>query len=273
MPAIPTPAIPLRRRCLFPAFLLACFLAAAPAWSYIVVLKDGKQITTDGKYERRGDEVILTLPNGTKASYPAADIDFAKTDEVNAGVNLSNARILETGDPDRDEPKEEPTATLPTLSDLVGGRRGSLAMPERQDESGSGGSTGPKLPQTGAGFIDFEAMRRLPYARDEIAAGLMRYLKTQGYEDVRVFQGTTPERPLVEIVAASEASVFKALRDSANALLQVVQGGASLDALELLLVTEGQVRAGQFTLTRPLANQIATGEVAAPTFFLRYVEF
>ena len=75
--------------------VLTAALVAGPAIAYVVILKDGQQITTDGKYERQGDNVILTLPNGTQASYPASDIDFAKTDEVNAGQNLSNARLIE----------------------------------------------------------------------------------------------------------------------------------------------------------------------------------
>ncbi|MEO1365716.1 MAG: hypothetical protein AAFX50_00975, partial [Acidobacteriota bacterium] len=74
------------------AFVMTALLAS-PCAAFLVILKDGKQITAAERYERQGDMVILTLPNGTKASYPAADIDFEKTDDINRGRNLSNARL------------------------------------------------------------------------------------------------------------------------------------------------------------------------------------
>ncbi|MEM8931569.1 MAG: hypothetical protein AAGE94_10355 [Acidobacteriota bacterium] len=256
-------------RCLVVA--LALGLIAGPAWSYVVILKDGEQISVDGEPERRGDNMILTLPNGNQVSYPVSDIDLAKTEELNAGSRLSNARILETGNAQTNR-NEPPPERRPTLADLVGNRPGgSIALPDQAERSGA--AAGPQHPTTGAGFIDFAAMKRLPYAQDDIAADLMLYLRGQGHEEVRIYQGTDSVRPLVEITAASEASVFKALRDSANGLLQVGQRHTSLDVIELLLVTEAQVRAGQFTLTEPLASQLATGQIQPPTFFLRYVEF
>ena len=254
--------------------LLALSLMAAPAWSYIVVLSDGEQISTDGEPVRQGDQLILTLPNGNQVSYPAADIDFAKTKELNAGSRLSNARVLQSRDPDAAERERDKPEQRRSLADLVGDRPGgTIALPQRPTDAREDVASGPQLPKTGAGFVDFAAMKRLPYAQDDVAADLMLYLKGQGHEDVRIFQGTVPTRPLVEIAAASEASVFKAMRDAANGLLQVGQRHPSFDVMELLLVTEAQVRAGQFTLTESLASQLATGEVQAPTFFLRYVEF
>ncbi len=95
--------IPLRPRLLLLA--LACgALLAVPASAYIVILKNGSQITTAKKYEVQGDKVLLTLANGNTASYRASDIDFAKTDEVNRFGTLNNSTLLEVKEEERPRP-------------------------------------------------------------------------------------------------------------------------------------------------------------------------
>ncbi|MCP5117176.1 MAG: hypothetical protein GY953_40645, partial [bacterium] len=107
-----------------------------------------------------------------------------------------------------------------------------------------------------------------------ITAEVLGYRKGQGVDRVRIFQGTEPNRPLLEIVAASEASVFKALSDSANGLAQIHQRfPKQVAAFELVMMNESQARAGQFVLTPELANLLVTGRLKPPGFFLRYVEF
>ena len=253
---------------------LAATLVAFPAAAFVVILKDGEQITTDGKYELQGDMVILTLPNGTTASYPASDIDFARTDALNEGQNLSNARLIEgrkTTQLAEDVVFED---SRKSFAELVSERAsGGLALPEqsrRQEEVRSGE---PELPTTNAGFVDLLEMRRDPFQDDEVSSEIVRYMRSQGAQDVRVYRGTADGRPLVEVVATSEASVFKAVRDSANCLVQARGKFSSLTGFDLLLVTDNRVLAGQFSLTPELANELVTGRIEPPNFFLRYVEF
>jgi hypothetical protein len=76
------------------------------------------------------------------------------------------------------------------------------------------------------------------------------------------------------VVAASEASVFKAMKDVANCLLQLEQRfPKKLESIELYLTADGKLPAGQFTLTSELANQLASGRTEPASFFVRYVEF
>jgi hypothetical protein len=257
------------------AAVLAVVLAGVtvPAWAYIVVLKDGTQITTEGPYVKQGNQVLLTLPSGTQVTYPLADVDLAKTDELNAGTNLTNAKLLPSNKARQVERDKAKQPEKKTFAELFAERSGSLALPETKKRSNAGQNGGEaELPRTSAGFIDFGALSRKPYPDDAVSAEILRYLR-QGGEDVRIFAGSAPGRPLVEIVTVSEASVFKALRDAANCLLQMNDRFPGVQGIDLLLLAEGQGRAGQFSLDREKASQLATGEIEPPTFFLRYVEF
>lgn len=255
------------------AVLVAGF-AAVPATAYVVILKDGEQITTSGKYERQGDMVILTLPNGTTASYPASDIDFAKTDEVNTGQNLSNARLIEGRKTKQLAEETVFERSRKSFADLVSERsEGGLALPEQSRREEKVNADEPALPRTEAGFVDLVEMRRDPFPDEELSGEIVRYMRSQGAQDVRVYRGTSDGRPLVEVVATSEASVFKAVRDSANCLVQARGKFSALSGFDLLLVTENQILAGQFSLTPELANELVTGKIEPQSFFLRYVEF
>jgi hypothetical protein len=247
-------------------------LFAAPASAYIVILKNGSQITTQKKYELQGDKVLLTLANGTKASYKASDVDFAKTDEVNRYGTLKDSQVL-----DVKEEKKLPVARPDddkAFGDLISNR--SLALPEagRRPSAGDAAAGKTASGMTAAGFINLPALPRKPFADGELSSEIMGYLRGQGVDDVRIFQGSKARRALVEVVAASEASVFKVMKDAANCLLQMDQRfPKKLESIELYLTADGKMPAGQFTLTADLANQLASGRIEPATFFVRYVEF
>lgn len=254
------------------------WFVAMPAMAYTVILKDGTKITTQKKYRIEGDKAILTLVSGTEAFYDASEIDVAATEEFNR-VDYGTATVIE-GRQSRQMATDESLDEEETLSELLGRRKGRLALPEprqrreRRTAVEEDGDEGGELPRTKAGFLDFFSMPRDPYPNPTIMTEVMRYLKGQGVDDVRLYRGSRADRPLVEIVAASEASVFKALEDAANSLVQIHERfPQDVGAFELLLLTDNQVRAGQFTLTPELASLLVSDELDPPNFFLRYVEF
>ena len=249
--------------------IAALMLVSTPAWGYIVFLKDGSQIQTKEKYRIEGDKAILILPSGTEASYDASEIDVKKTDEINV-IDYGTAKILEGLDRVEKRPETRIEDDDATFGSYISGR--SLALPEvRRREAVK---TEEGLPTTQAGFVDLMSLKRRPYPDSDITAEVLGYLKGQGVDRVRIFQGTEPDRPLLEIVAASEASVFKALSDSASGLVQIHERfPKKVEAFELVMMTETQARAGQFVLTPELANLLVTGRLKPPGFFLRYVEF
>ena len=248
----------------------ALWLLAAPAWGYIVFLKDGSQISCKEKYRIEGDRVILILPSGTEASYDASEIDVEKTERVNV-VNYGTAKILEgVGKP---EPKKKQLEDQdPTFGEYITGR--NLALPENIKRKVADKPRSDELPMTPAGFVDLMSLRRLPYSNSEITAEVLGYLKGQGVDRVRIYQGTRPDRPLLEVVATSEASVFKAITDTAKGLAQVHERfPKQVAGFELVLMNESQRRAGQFILTPERADLLVSGSLSVSQFFLRYVEF
>ena len=210
-------------------------------------------------------EAIVTAKYSGKASYgPEAFSPIAGT-----------ARLIE-GQRTTQLSTEVSLNDRTTLRDLVGDRTG-LTLPEPTRRPTPGQATVEteqgSIPLTSAGFVDLMSLGKRPFPNREISGEVMGYLKGQGIENVRIFQGSQSDHALLEIVTASEASVFKAIKDSANGLVQIQQRFSEVSAFELLLVTDSQIRAGQFVLTPELANLLVTDAVDLPSFYLRYVEF
>ncbi|MEM7353298.1 MAG: hypothetical protein AAF657_21055 [Acidobacteriota bacterium] len=256
------------RHSLIFAGLLALSL---PAWGYVVFLKDGSKIDTKEKYRIEGDRAILILPSGTEAFYDASQIDVEKTQQANV-INLSNATLIEGGRQTRLPANLRTGEEDLAFERFVSGR--SLALPKVRRRDAEQQVTDKGHPTTDAGFVDLMTIPRKKYKNNDVIAEVLGYLKGQGVDRVRIFEGTEKDRPLLEIVAASEASVFKALEDSANSLVQIRERFAKeVAAYELVMMTESQDRAGQFLMTPETADLLASGRMKAQTFFLRYVEF
>ncbi len=250
------------------ALVAVLLLIASPASGYIVFLKDGSQIQTKEEYRIEGDMAILILPSGNLASYRASEIDVEKTKKVNV-VDYGTAKLIE-GTKETQLVKGAGPEKKPNFGEYIFGR--SLALPKLSRREAV--ATDGQLPTTKAGFVDFMALHRSPFPTAEITTEVLLYFRGQGIDQVRLFQGTKPDRPLVEVVAASEASVFKAIKDAASCLAQVNDHFPELvTAFELIVMTEAQVRAGQFVMTRELADMLVSEQLTVSQFFLRYVEF
>ncbi len=246
------------------------FLSAAPSFAYIVFLKDGTQVATKEKYRIEGDKAYLILPSGTSTFIAAAEIDFAKTEEVNQ-VQYGTATLIEGAEVQQLAVDARFDDTQ-TLRDIAKKRR--ISGPQSAKREAVPAPTGQSLPRTPAGYADLLAWTHKPYTNEEIQQTILNYLRGQGLEGIEIFQGTTAKNILIQIVTNSEASVFKTLKDSANALVQVQDRfPQKVEAFEVLMVTEAQQRAGQFFLTADLAKTLVTGAISPETFFLRHVEF
>lgn len=247
------------------AILLALGLFSSPLWGYVVLLKDGTQLITRDKYRRDGDKVFLVLPNGTETFIDAAEVDFKKTEELNT-FNIGQARLIEQ-QADTILVQEEAPYKQETLSTLA---RRSLSLPQTDRE----GSAEAAIPFTKAGFVDLWAFHRAVHPDLELAGELGRYLNSQAAVEYEIFEGTTEGRVLLDMVANSEVAVFKNLRDAASALVNAqARFPGKIEALELVMSTEKKRRAGQFVLTKELADELLSGSVDMPTFFYRHVQF
>ena len=257
-----------------PSFLaILVFLVAAPllAAGYTIYLKDGSRLVAKNKYRIDKGRAIITLPNGTQTFVAASQIDVKRTDEANkdgyGGALVLPGTQQDVGAAPAAPPKDK------TLADLIASRAAApRELPgSRRDkaEPGSG-----RLGKTKAGYLDFATVARKPFPHADVLAELQQFFRSQGTEEVEIYQGTRADQPLLEITTNSEGSVFKALNTAANALLHLRDVTPDqVSAFELLLTTPERERAGQFVLTPEMATDLVSKKVDVTAFFVRHVQF
>lgn len=254
--------------------LVLTVAVATPVLAYTIYLKDGSHLVAREPYRVEDGKAYIVLNNGTTTFIDASEIDVERTREANQS-NLGSAVVLDEGEvreiPVDNEPEEEETS----LADLItGGQAGTRRQAAVEAAAEAERRSGPQLEQTTAGYPDLRTLPRRSYTNDEIASEIQAYYRSQGLDEVQVFQGTEPGRPFVEVTAASEASVFRALAVGASAVNQLAERfPAQVRRLELLMVTPAGERAGQFVLSPETADLLLSKKVDVTTFFLRYVQF
>jgi hypothetical protein len=276
------PVFPLRSALSFRRTLLtlALLLWAVPALAYTVYLKDGQQIIAKSEYQVRDGKAYITLVNGTRTQIDLDEIDVEKTRKANAGAAYGSAVILEDGRteevpaPPRREKQEE------TLSDLIRkGEAGPAHVPDGAPTGRSGSSRpeaqgGPQRTETPAGYVDLLALPRRPADNEALAQTLQSAFREGQMQQVKVYQGTRPDRPLVEVTTDSESAVLRALAVGASVLHRLRERyPEDLAGLELLMVTPDRRRGGQFQLTPQQAAALLQREIDPGTFFLENVQF
>lgn len=75
---------------------------AASSWAAVVVLKGGKKLEV-ASYEQKGNYVLVTLPDGKRASYPLTAVDLQAT-------AAANAQPVAPTPPPKPEPPRSPFA-------------------------------------------------------------------------------------------------------------------------------------------------------------------
>jgi hypothetical protein len=253
--------------------LLALVASAALAASgYIVYLKDGSTVAAKEKYkvDKQG-RAIITLLNGTQTFIPLAQVDVAKTDQMNR--DGYGSAVVIPGSPQDVTPAPAQPQKDRTLADLIKSREAApRELPGSRREKAT--PTPGRLMKTKAGYNDLSTLPPKPYPHAEIATELQQFFRGQGLEEVEIYEGTQSDRPLLEITTNSEGSVFKALSTAANALLHVRDLYPNkVEALELLMTMPNRERAGQFVLTPDQASELAAKTVDIASFFVHNVQF
>jgi hypothetical protein len=260
-----------------PAILtLLALLAAASvllaAVAYTIVLKDGSTLVAKEKYTVQNGKAIIILLNGTQTSMPVDQIDVKKTEQLNK-LGLGNG-VLIPGSPQDvgvvpAQPRKEET-----LGDLIHKQgAGPRDVPGSQRKKEQQPTTG-RLLKTKAGFNDLATLPRRPYPHADVTSQLQQFFHSQGLEEVAIYEGTQSDRPLIEITAGSEGSVFNALKTASNGLLQIQTSFPNrMSAFELLFYTPSHDRAGQFVLTPEMAADLVSRKVDVAAFFVRHVQF
>ncbi|HVR28841.1 MAG TPA: hypothetical protein VMS86_04845 [Thermoanaerobaculia bacterium] len=239
---------------------LALQLAAATAgWAINIYFKDGSDEVTAQSYRIEGDRVIAVLQSGQEIALPLAEVDLERTEAMNK-IAKGSAKVLER--------IEERTTvhSQRTLADLLRERPDDEPAPAQQPAETR------TLRRTPAGNVDFFAMPRLPLRGDRGQA-ILGLLRAKGLRVNDVFQGTTPNRVLIDVVTASRGEAFAALERCAAGFLEIRARFLDIEALELAMATATRSRAGQFVMTPADAERLSGGAVTPAEHFVAHVLF
>lgn len=240
---------------------------AAPLSAYTVYLKDGRTIQTKDKPRIVNGRAHVVLLNGTAAAFDAREIDSRRTEEMNK-KNLGAAELIDGGPSGTPAPAAPQAQSPSRLTDLAARGVGPRDAPARRSSSSQAAG------RTANGFPDLLTTPRNAYSDAAVAAELRNFFLGQKVEGVEVYQGTQSGRPLAEVTTSSEGSVFKALSVGANALLHIRDRfPQAVSGLELVMVTPGRERAGQFVLTPDMAESLVAKRVNLVAFYLDNVQF
>lgn len=243
-------------------WLAALVLAFAPsAFAYTIVLKSGATIEAARKYSIRPDgKAVVVLPSGTTQLIEVSAIDVKKTEEVNRAGDDSVVVV----DASRPGVKDSrPKSTLQEMHESRA-RPSEAARPPATRDTPLGVPRAEKPTQNA----------RRPFGSVTIAAEITNVFRTQGVEDIEIYQGSDGRRPLAKIETANEAAVFRALEAGAQALIAVRKTSPEMvSTLELDLATSAGDRAGQFVMTPEQAQDLIDGRIDPPRFFVKYVQF
>ena len=257
----------MRRTLLAAAVLL---LIAGPAAAYTIFLKDGTRLNAREKYRVVGGNAIIILPSGSQTVLPLANIDVPLTERSNAS-DFGSATVLEQA-----TARPQPTPTRgPSLSDVAANRR--LPGPAARPAAPAPAPAAPEPRQadrTVGGNPDLLRVPRTPLSRVRVGTQLGELLRSKGLEAAALYEGTQPDRVLIEVETNSEGAVFQALAATSLALLEFDrQQPGVIEAIELFMATDKRTRAGQFVLTPARARELATKQLDVAEFFIKYVEF
>ncbi len=249
------------------AVLLA--LWAGPLAAYTIWLKDGTSIAARGPYEVKKGKAIITLINGEQSFIDASQIDAARTTAANQGRDYNTTELGST----RVVPGQE---VLPppdkSLTDLIATHRPStrqLPNAKRANEPAPGQTVRSK-----AGYLDLATLPRVPYTRSEVIADLQPFFRSQGLDEVAIWNGSQPDRLLIDVTTGSEAAVFQGLNAGANALVRVRERfPQAIAAIEMLMKTPAREKAGQFVLTPESAAALVAKKLDTAAFFVANVQF
>jgi hypothetical protein len=252
--------------------LVSLLLAAisGPLLAYTIYLKDGARLIAREVYRVQDGKAIITLQNGTQTFIDVTEIDIERTLNANregygTALMIDKGKVVE-GPIVREDQKEESLVDLAARGETTARDRPQARRPSAED------TTGRQI--TAAGFIDLGAITRRPYSNMEVSSEIKRVFLGQGVDAVQIHQGTQPNSPFLEITTDSEASVFRALEVSADALVHIRTRYPDLvDGFEIFFLTSSRSRAGQFLLTTDAANAMAEDRINVSDFFVRQVQF
>jgi hypothetical protein len=229
--------------------LLALLLAAAPAFAYVIKLKDGSLIFAKTKYTVKGDKAIVTLENGTVTQLKLDLIDVDGSEQYNK-ENFGNVVAIDT--PDSHKPT--PVADLPQparIQDYLKHKQPRMALPPSQADKAAGGS--------GPSFQEVDPNLQAAFAKVFDGAGISQYKLTN-------FRGKTG----LLVTTNTEEAVFNALNAAARALSDPQSRGVPV-TIHIILTSSSGEAAGTLEMSPEQARLLVNGQLSAADYFVKNV--
>lgn len=230
--------------------LFALLLAAAPAFAYVIKLKDGSLIFAKTKYTVKGDKAIVTLENGTVTSMKLDLIDVEGSEQYNK-ENFGNVVAIDTPDSHKPTPVANAPAPL-RVQDYIRDKKPRMALPPTGAEKSGADGTGPSFQQVDPNL-------QSAFAKVFDGAGISQYKLTN-------FRGKTD----LLVTTNTEEAVFNALNAAARALSDPQTRGLSI-TIHIILTSSGGEAAGTLDMSPEQARQIVNGQLSAADYFVKNV--
>jgi len=238
------------RKSLFFA-LAALVLASAPAFAYVIKLKDGSLIFARTKYTVKGDRAIITLENGTVTAMKLDQIDVDGSEQYNK-ENFGNVIAIDT--PDSRKPTPAPDHPVaPRIQDYLKEHKTRMDLPgSMKGTKGNGEASGPSF-----GTVD--ANLQTAFAQVFDGAGITQYKLTN-------FRGKTG----LLVTTNTEEAVFNSINAAARALSNPTSRG-SATTITIVMTSSSGDTAGTVEMSPEQARQLVNGQISAADFFVRNV--
>lgn len=239
--------------------MIALVLLMVAAWAdatYIVVLRNGSRVVARDRYQLKGNNVIVTLRNGTLTSIPLAHVDLEATERFNER-NLGDATPLDWVDAATPIPSPTPTPSVAGLGRIIPG----LARPEND--------AARPTPTPGISLRDVE------YPDKQVERTFEEGLERYHLYLYRTSQGTQPRYLFIEVRVNGQAEVVKTLQAVTSTYHVLVESAPDRapERVELQMLNESGKEAGLFRLAPEDAAELATARMTAEEFFIRKVIF
>jgi hypothetical protein len=226
----------------------ALLALSAPAFAYVIKLKDGSLIFARTKYTVKGDRAIITLENGTVTAMKLDEIDVEGSEKYNK-ENFGNVIAIDT--PDSQKPTPVPDAPQPArIQDYIRHNKPRMELP----------ATGAQKPSAeGPSFAAVDPALQTAFTKVFDGAGITQYKLTN-------FRGKTG----VLITTNTEENVFNAINATARALSDPASRGVAI-TVRIVLTTSSGESGGTLDMSPDQARLLVNGQVTAADFFVKNV--
>lgn len=230
---------------------LLLLVLAAPAFAYVVKLKDGSMLFARMKYEVKGKKAIITLENGTVTQIDLEKLDVPGTDEYNAKYS-GNVIAIDTPE-DKKANGGPTTLPPPRLQDLV---KQSKHAPSSAAVAPAPGAA-PKAGDSSWQPVDSVVQATFARVFDGAAISQWRVMDYRG-------------KTRLLVTTNNEEAVFNALSAAARALADLAERGKTT-TLEIVLTASSNEPGGAFEMTAEQARQLVNGGITVGDYFVRNV--